>query len=207
MFLHIAPSAQTLLDVACGTGQHLFHLRKHYVVHGLDRSTDMLDVARSRLAGVPLYDASFMDFDLADKFDLVTCLTGSIGYAKTPQGLSKAIGNIARHLNLGGLLVLEPWITPEKFIEGRLVHDANTEGPLKVARMYLTARRDDLSIFDIEYIVGSDEGVSAFSEHHELGLFMDEQYRSSISEAGLTLMNEPAGVFGYGLYVARRGSV
>src|SRR5579864_3895886 len=38
------PSARTLLDVACGTGAHLAHLREWYAVEGVDSSPAMLAV-------------------------------------------------------------------------------------------------------------------------------------------------------------------
>src|SRR2546426_10299925 len=49
------PHARTILDVACGTGEHLSQLRQWYEVEGADISPAMLDVARKRLPGVPLH--------------------------------------------------------------------------------------------------------------------------------------------------------
>ena len=44
------PSANTLLDVGCGTGQHLKYLRTSYQVEGLDISPELLAVARPAYA-------------------------------------------------------------------------------------------------------------------------------------------------------------
>ena len=52
-----SPGARTLLDVACGTGAHLEILRRWYDVEGVDLSPEMLEVARARLAEVPLHVA------------------------------------------------------------------------------------------------------------------------------------------------------
>ena len=61
--------AGTLLDVACGTGEHLRHLRDHYRVEGLDLDPGMLDVARAKLPGVPFHQGDMRDFDLGRRFD------------------------------------------------------------------------------------------------------------------------------------------
>ena len=49
------PSARTLLDVDCGTGTHLVHLREWYAVQGLDLDPQLLAIARDRLPDVPLH--------------------------------------------------------------------------------------------------------------------------------------------------------
>ena len=59
----VAPGARDLLDLGCGTGRHLEHLRDHYAVEGLDLSPELLAVARERTAPAavaaalrPIYD-------------------------------------------------------------------------------------------------------------------------------------------------------
>ena len=43
------PGAHSLLDVACGTGAHLLHLRQWYDVVGLDSDAGLLRQALGRL--------------------------------------------------------------------------------------------------------------------------------------------------------------
>jgi ubiquinone/menaquinone biosynthesis C-methylase UbiE len=56
------PGARRLLDVACGTGEHLRHLRAHFAVEGIDASPDMLAIARAKLPGMPLHLADMRSF-------------------------------------------------------------------------------------------------------------------------------------------------
>lgn len=44
----VTPDASSLLDVACGTGRHLEHLRRDFRVEGLDLSPDMCSRTVSR---------------------------------------------------------------------------------------------------------------------------------------------------------------
>ena len=200
----VRPHASSLLDVACGTGRHLEYLRKFFRVEGLDLSPEMLAVARSRCPDVPFREGSLMDFRLPGRFDAVTCLFGSIGHARTLDGLRSAVGNMVRHLEPGGVLMVEPWITPAAFVTGRLVCDTVNDHDLKVARVYVTEREGHLSAFDAHYLIATAAGVEHFTERQELGLFTDDQYRDAFIQAGLDLIDSSVDLFGYGLYVCRR---
>lgn len=202
----LVPGATSLLDVGCGTGRHLERLMADYRVEGVDLSAEMLKVAGRRCPGVPLHQGDFVEFRLDREFDVVCCLFGSIGYATTVDDLGRAIGSMARHVGPGGALIVEPWVTPERFIEGRLKFDSVDDPELAVARIYVTRREGRVSIFESDYLVGEPGGVTHFSEREELGLFTDEEYRYAFRAAGLSLVDlDPATeLFGYGLYAGLR---
>src|SRR5438067_67243 len=110
------PDARTLLDVACGTGKHLEYLRTRYDVEGLDLDPELLAIARERLPDVPLHEGDMRDFDLGRRFDAVTCLFSAIGYMLTVEELAAAVASMARHLEPGGVLLVEPWLEPEAVV-------------------------------------------------------------------------------------------
>jgi len=197
----VVPGASTLLDVGCGTGRHLEHLREHFSVEGLDASAEMLAIARERCPGVPMHEASLVDFRLDRRFSVVTCLFGSLAYAADSTSLGRAVRCMAGHLEPDGVLIIEPWVAPERFVAGRVVFDSVDDPELKVARMYVTRREDRLSIFDSDYLVGTPQGVSRFRERQELGLFTDAEYRAAFEDAGLETLDSTGDLFGYGLYV------
>lgn len=199
----MAPQARTLLDVATGTGRHLVHLCEHYAAEGLDLSAPMLEIARERCPTVPLHEGDLTSFRLGRRFDVVTCLFGSIGYATTLADLARAASTLAAHLEPGGVLVVEPWITPDRYHEGRLKFDTVDDPHLKVARMYLMQRRGRVSVLNSEYVVGTSSGVVHFSERQELGLFTDAEYRGALAQAGIELVDPGIDLFGYGLYAGR----
>ena len=198
----VAPHATTLLDVACGTGLHLWHLRDHFCVEGLDLSHEMLEIARQRCPGIPLHNGTLTDFRLDGRFDVVTCLFGSIGHCVTVGNLERAIHRMADHLRPGGAVIIEPWITPERFISGRLVCDSVNDPDLRVVRMYVTMCEERVSVFESDYLVGDRNGVSHFREREELGLFTDDEYRMAFDKASLDVVESDRDLFGYGLYVS-----
>jgi SAM-dependent methyltransferase len=195
------PGARTLLDVACGTGAHLEHLTG-YEAEGLDLDPEMLAVARERLPNVPFHEGDMADFDLGKRFDAVVCMFSSIGYVRTEERLRSAIAAMARHLEPGGVLVIEPWLSPEVWVDRHVGAVFVDEPELKIARMNVGQREGDVSIFDFEYLVGTPDGIERFTEHHELGLFTVEQHLEAFRAAGLEADHDPQGPMGRGIYIA-----
>ncbi len=191
----------TLLDVACGTGQHLQHLRDAYQVEGLDLDPELLKIAHERLPDVPLHHANMIDFDLGKTFDVVTCLFSSIGYVKTDVHLDQALHTIARHLKPGGVAIVEPWFAPDQFTEGHVAALFVNEPELKIARMNVSRIEEGVSILDFHYMVATPDGIEHFNEQHELGLFTDAQYRTAFAYAELETHYDAEGVDGRGVYI------
>jgi SAM-dependent methyltransferase len=195
------PGARTLLDVACGTAAHLEHLTG-YEVEGLDLDPEMLAVARERLPDVPLHEGDMADFDLGKRFDAVVCMFSSIGYVRTEEGLRSAIAAMARHLEPGGVLVVEPWLSPGVWRDRHVGAVFVDEPELKIARMNVAEREGNVSMVVFEYLVGTPDGIERFSEPHELGLFTVGQYLAAFRAAGLEVDHDPEGPMGRGLYIA-----
>jgi dTDP-3-amino-3,4,6-trideoxy-alpha-D-glucopyranose N,N-dimethyltransferase len=200
---HQRSAGTHLLDVACGTGRHLEYLRDRYDVEGLDISLELLTIARQRLPGIPLHHGDMTAFDLGKTFDLVTCLFSSIGYVKTLENLARAVGCMARHLRAGGLLIIEPWFTPDTWRPGTVHAIFIDEPELKIARINTSFVMGHLSIFDLHYLVGTPPGTEHFVEHHEMGLFTTEDMRAALAAVGLEVTFDPQGLMGRGLFVGR----
>jgi ubiquinone/menaquinone biosynthesis C-methylase UbiE len=195
------PDARKLLDVACGTGKHLEFLRKRFDVEGLDLDAELLKIASGRLGDVPLHEGDMRDFDLGKRFDVVTCLFSSIGYARTEDELRAAIAAMARHLRPGGLLLVEPWLTPEAYHVPHLGSRFVEEDELAIARMNVAERGNGTSVMVFYYLVGTPDKIDHFTERHELGLFTVEQHSEAFRVAGLAVKHDPEGLMGRGLYV------
>jgi SAM-dependent methyltransferase len=196
------PGAATLLDVACGTGKHLAQLARWYEVQGLDLNEDFVAIARDRLGDrAHIHLADMTSFDLGRVFDAVTCLFSSIAYVLTEQRLDAALAAMARHLEPGGTLVLEPWITPENWMVGRPHLLTVDEPELKIARATAAGREGDVSILEFDYLVATPEGTRHFTERHDAALFTDHQYRQAFERAGLSVELDEEGLIGRGLYL------
>jgi SAM-dependent methyltransferase len=196
------PEARTLLDVACGTGKHLELLRAHFDVAGLDLDPALLAIALERLPGVELHEADMTDFDLGRRFDVVTCLFSSIGYVLTRERLDAAVAAMARHLEPGGLLIVEPWLLPDAWRDGTVSMLTVDEPERKLVRMSRSLRRGDVSVVEFHYLIVTAEAGEHFVERHELGLFTNEEYLAAFAAAGLSVDYDADGLMGRGLYLA-----
>lgn len=193
--------AQTLLDVACGTGKHLEELQSHYRCMGVDLLEDQLAIARQRCPNVPFAVADMRDFDLGQRFDVVTCLFSSIGYIHGVEGLRQTLGSFARHLNPGGIVLLEPWLSPDVIEAGRIGSLFAKEPDLHIARMNLMEVDGQVSRMEFHYLVATPSGIEHFTEMHELWMFTDAEYRQALEDAGFMLIQEHVELAGRGLYV------
>jgi SAM-dependent methyltransferase len=196
------PRARTLLDVACGTGRHLEHLRREFDCQGLDLDAGLLKVAAERLPGTRLTTADMTDFALGRRFDAVTCLFSSIGYLATVERLRTAVATMAGHLEPGGVLVVEPWILPEAWIEGRAPDvEVVEDGERRLVRVIATSRQDTTSVLRIHYAVAAAGEIQTADERHQLRLFTHEEYVAALVDAGLDTAWDPEGLTGRGLLV------
>src|SRR2546427_11878527 len=132
---HKKSQGNHLLDVACGTGNHIAYLKQHYSVEGLDFSPEMLSIARRKHPDVVFHRGDMTSFKLNTQFDIITCLFSAIGHVKTKIRMRKALRTMAGHLQPGGLLILEPWITPADLTEGIVVPHSVNKQNLKTARV------------------------------------------------------------------------
>jgi SAM-dependent methyltransferase len=201
---NLRSGGRRLLDAACGTGGHIAYLKQHFQVEGFDISTEFLDIARRKHPDVPFHHADMEEFDLAVKFDVVTCLFSSIGYVRTLENLTRAVTCMTRHVIRGGVLIIEPWFTPETW-HAPSVHASLVDEPdLKIARVNTSFVDGRLSHFDLHYLIGTLEGTEHFVERHELGLFETEEVHSVLSDAGLDVTYDAEGLTGRGLFIGRQ---
>lgn len=200
------PGARSLLDVGCGTGAHLAQLRAWIAVEGLDASPHMLAVARRKLPDVALHHGDMRSFALERRFDVVTCLFSAIGYVRSAAELAGAIATMARHLNPGGLLAVEPWFTPAQWRPGEKVHGevlADTDD-LKIARFCVSGVRDRFAITPMHHLVATLDGVEHFVETHELFLAEREEIEHAFGAAGLVDVAHVPDVLVRGLWLGTR---
>ena len=203
---HVHVKGGQLLDVACGTGCHIEYLKEHFKVEGLDIAEELLDIARQRNPGIVFHQGDMTDFDLGRQFDVVTCLFSSIGYVKTQDRLARASRCMANHLKPGGVLVIEPWFTPDTWKPNTVHALFIDEAELKIARVNTSHVDGRLSFLDMHYLIGTPERTEHFVERHELGLFTVEEMKEALEAAGLDVTYDEEGPTGRGVFMGLRAA-
>jgi len=196
------PDAHSLLDVACGTGGHLVHLREWFDVVGVDIDPDMLAVARDKLPGTELVEADMRSFDLGRRFDAVVCLFSAVGYLRSTEELDAAVCVMARHLEPGGVLVVDGWVRPDLWRGpvGTDVVVAKDEW-VTVVRAVLARRTGARTHLEMQHLVVAEDSIEHFVDEHDLRLFEEEEYRLAFGGAGLTVEIVPSPMPGRDRYV------
>jgi SAM-dependent methyltransferase len=140
-------------------------------------------------------------FDLADRFDAVICLFSAIGYSEDLEG---AIATMGRHLAPHGVLIVEPWFTPEEWIAGHVhVLDHEADGR-RVIRMTRSGLDGNIAVMDMHHLVSADSGVDYFVETHRMTLFTLDDYEAAFRHANLTFALDHPGPFGRGALIGQR---
>src|SRR5204862_6604615 len=123
---------------------------------------EMLAIARQRCPTVPFINADMVDFDLGQKFDVVTCLFSSIGYVRDQARLNQAVLSMAAHLGPNGVLLLEPWVLRENWTTGHVqVVEAENDG-MRAVRMIVSTSQGNVSVLDTHYLVAGRSGIEHF---------------------------------------------
>lgn len=174
-----------MLDVACGTGNHIQYMKKYFKITGIDLDKDMLRIARKKFPDVKFVRGDMKTFLLNKQFDVIVCLFSSIAHLKTYNNLEKTIRNFSRHLKSGGVVIIEPFVSPELYIDNIL--DAYTVDmpDLKLTRMNRSKRKGNIAIYDFHFLVGERGRIRYFVDVMKLGMFESSRVLKIMKNAGL----------------------
>ena len=200
------PAASTILDVACGTGEHARFLKDYYAVDGIDINAEYLGAARLKNRSGTYLQADMLDFDLGRTYDVVTCLFSAIGIVRSFERLERAIACMVRHVRPGGALIIEPWFTPDNWCPGAPLILMGEIGAEKIYRMSIGAAEGQSSVLLYNYLRCTPRGIEHYSARIELGLFTRDEMTWAFESAGFSVRYDPTGLMGRGLYVGLQRS-
>jgi SAM-dependent methyltransferase len=198
------PGCRTILDVACGTGEHARRLAAEgFEVDGLDLDPAFIRIAAGKHPAGHFFQADMSDFYLSRRYDAVLCLFSSIGYLKTLDRVRRAFGCFRDHLAPNGVLMVEPWFLPGALDPARVVRQTAEANGVRVSRVSHVEIEGTLSRINFDYEITDATGTRHATETHELGLFTPAELLRTFAEAGLQADHDPMGLTDRGLYVAR----
>ena len=189
--------AGSILDLGCGTGNHALRLaQRGYSVTGIDRSLEMLEVARQKSRESNL-DCTFVQSDIRtfkseQKFDVVIMMFAVLGYLTENEDILKVLDTVRNHLNPGGLFICDVWYGPAVLHQkpGERVR-VTDEGNTKIIR----ASSGDLDclhhIVTVRFRLWKIEGdrlVADISEEHKMRFFFPEELQMFFRIRGLSIL-------------------
>lgn len=102
-----------LCDLACGSGSLALLLAKRGCqVLGVDRSQAMIEEARrkaddAKASGLRWKQADMVDFQLGERFPLMTCLYDSVNYLLSEEDIARCFERVREHLLHGGGFIFD----------------------------------------------------------------------------------------------------
>ena len=105
---------KTILDFGCGTGRHASLLvDKGYKVHGVDKSIQMLNIAKKLSKKKLSFSSSNTDgLKIKKKFDAIISIFHVMSYQIKNIELIKTFKIIKKHLVDGGVFIFDFWYGP-----------------------------------------------------------------------------------------------
>ncbi len=187
-----------LLDLGCGTGEHLSLLVKQGIrCTGIDISEDMLSMARERFPGsIEFIRSSMSDIDYDNAFDMVISLFGSFDYLVHDAEIESMLRKIYRALKPGGIGILEIWNSPpiQKIREKEIGPVSTTShGGSSIRRERGFKLRDDpfKTVVEVNYryTIDGREGMKTVRDRHVMRCFTTGEITRFITAAGFTVKN------------------
>jgi hypothetical protein len=81
-----------------------------------------------------------------------------------------------KHLKPGGVLIIEPFVSPDAFTIGNPHAVYVNEPELKLARMNISQRRNGIAIIDFHFLIADNNRIKYIRDKHELALYEKSRF-------------------------------
>ncbi|MGV3504257.1 MAG: class I SAM-dependent DNA methyltransferase [Adhaeribacter sp.] len=190
---HARPQTR-VLDLACGTGKHIFELyQKGYQVAGSDISTQMIEIAQQNASKkeweIPFYAYSFQEaHQIKPAYDVVISMFSAVNYLTSYQDQVKAFTNIYNLLDEGGVFVFDYWngnavvkdYSPVKVLRKK----GQEEEILRISETNIDTLTQDVFVKFSCLLLENETKTLEFQETHHLHYYFPAEIRNLLMQCG-----------------------
>jgi len=167
--------------------------QKNYDVTLLEYTPEMLKEAKAILGGSKFVLGDMRDLKVGKKFDAVVAMGRSFTYMASDQEALAALGSFERHLNPGGVVIMDNYET------GLMERGAYFNGTIKtgldgvevrrISTIKLQRKRPSLYLWDCVYELREQDGIQRFEDKgHGLRSFSKSEIEKLIAKSGLVFV-------------------
>lgn len=156
-----------LLDITCGTGEHLSYLKNKFSCTGSDLNNEMIKIAINKYPDITFKVKNMLD-KIDDKYDIIISMFSSIAYLETYENFALFIKNINESLIPGGIILIQPWFEKDKFTPGVAypkIYDDN------FIRMAIGRVEGLCSIVEYHYLINVNNKIKYIVDNHKMALY------------------------------------
>lgn len=189
-----APHAQTVLDLACGTGEITIRLLENgFDVTGVDLSADMLTVAQQKVSekgySIPLIQQDMTQLEGIGSFDAVVIFCDSLNYLKEESDFIETFSSVYDCLNDHGLFLFD--VHSQYKIQNGYIGKSYSFNDDEISYIwncfpgeFPDSVEHELTFFVYDEYTGK---YDRYDEVHQERTFPVEQYKKWLEEAGFTI--------------------
>lgn len=180
------PDGGSVLHLGCGGGSIDHHLKRHYRVTGVDRSEQMLGMARRLNPDVQYCTGDMREVRLGRTFDAVL-VHDAISHMTSVDELRAAYRTAAAHLRPGGVMVALPEELRSRLRVAQPTMETHSGGGRSVTLVEVSHDQDPAdSTYEQVYIfvVQDGAGVRVEVDRHVHGVFDIEEFTGAMVDAG-----------------------
>jgi SAM-dependent methyltransferase len=188
---------KNILELGSGTGGHAIPLaNRKYEMTGIDASEGMLKIAKQKTDKLGLkMDLQLCDirnFEFGKKFDTVICMFAVFNYITQTGDIEKTLRNVKKHLNKGGLFIIDIWnglavmrIMPStrvKIIEKGKTKIIRAVEPELDAVNHICRNHYNMLVLE------NNKLIDEIKETHEIRFLFPQEIKHHLEDAGFEVM-------------------
>ncbi|HNX18459.1 MAG TPA: class I SAM-dependent methyltransferase [Methanoregula sp.] len=192
----------SILDLGCGTGNHSLRLAKRgYLVTGVDRSKEMLDIAKAKAdqknVKCSLYQSDIRIFNRPEKYDAIIMMFAVLGYQQENDDVLAVLKTVSKHLNKGGVFICDLWYGPAVLNQKpgervRVIEKGDTK-IIRVSSGLLDIFRHLVTVHFHLWTIKGERIIAETQEDHTMRFFFPQELSLLFAASGLKIQR--IGVF------------
>jgi SAM-dependent methyltransferase len=189
-----------LLDMGCGSGGHAIPLaRRGYQVFGIDRSPQMIAIARRKGQTPELSErlrfevADAQNAELGETFDAVICMFAVLSYQTSNENLLATLRTVRKHLKPEGLFICDFWYGPAVLYQrpterAKIINDGQ-DRIIRLVRPTIDTQTNTVTVLYYLFRLRNNQLIEEAEETHVMRFLFQPEIEFFMAHAGLRLVH------------------